>query len=33
MEIVSAKQRRAFQSMSGEGESQLELEKRNIKDK
>ena len=33
MEIISAKQRRAAQTMSGEGESQLEIERRNIKDK
>jgi len=33
LEIVSAKQRRAHAAMSGGGESQLELEKRQIKDK
>ena len=33
MEVISAKQRRAARTMSGEGESQLEVEKRNIRDK
>jgi GTP-binding protein HflX len=33
MEVISARQRRAFQTMTGEGESQLEIERRNIKDK
>lgn len=33
MEIISAKQRRAARTMSGEGESQLEIERRNIRDK
>ena len=33
LEIISARQRRALGVMSGEGESQLEIERRNIRDK
>jgi GTPase len=33
MEVISAKQRRAARTMSGEGESQLEVERRQIRDK
>ena len=33
MEVISAKQRRAARTMSGEGESQLELERRQVRDK
>lgn len=33
MEVISAKQRRAARTMSGEGESQLEIERRSLRDK
>lgn len=33
MEVISAKQRRAARTLGGEGESQLELERRKLRDR